>query len=278
ILEVGDGERGLRQSDALFLHTKNIPELFEQLGKENIDAVAYSARPRDVVGSYMPCFLAGEATARAIAALHGVPVFAFSHQAGHIEAAARTCGEKLKDKFLSFHLSGGTTELLLCQRNAEHGYACGIEGRTLDISAGQLIDRIGVLLGLKFPCGAELEKLAAACDEKISVNVCVFGGNCNMSGAENKISKLISDGFSKEYVAKYTLTFVGKTVLSMCEDARKNHPDETILFAGGVMRNEYIRQMLTLRLDNICFAKTELSSDNAVGTAYLGYAKLKGEI
>lgn len=276
ILDVAEGERGLRQSDALFLHTKNLPRMIEKLGKTEICAVAYSSRPRAVEGSYMPCFLAGEAVARSIAATLGVPVYAFSHQAGHIEAAVRTCGGDVGDEFLAFHLSGGTTELLLARADKKEGWVCDIVGRTLDISAGQLIDRVGVMLGLKFPCGGELERLALSCDEKIpKINIKLSGACCNLSGYENKISGLIKNGASAGYTAKYTLDTVGRTVCKMVGAAREEYRTLPVLLAGGVMRNSIIRKMISNSFDNVYFAATELSSDNAVGTAYLGMKKYK---
>lgn len=278
ILDVGQGERGLRQSDALFLHTKNLPRLIEELSAGKVDAVAFSSRPRAVEGSYMPCFLAGESVARSIAATLGVPIFAFSHQAGHIEAAVRTSGAELGDKFLAFHLSGGTTEMLLSRADEKEGWLSDIIGSTRDISAGQVIDRAGVMLGLKFPCGNELEKLAAACDEKITdARPSVKDGSCNLSGAENKIENLIKSGKSREYVARWAIEIVGRTVIEMTAFAREKYPALPVLYAGGVMRNELIRKMLAAKFDNIFFAKTELSSDNAVGTAYLGLKAMGGK-
>ena len=279
ILDVKEGERGLRQSDALFLHTKNLPRLIEELGAGEVDAVAYSSRPRAVLGSYMPCFLAGGSVARSIAATLGVPVFAFSHQAGHIEAAVRSCGADVGIEFLAFHLSGGTTEILLARADEKEGWLCDIIGKTLDLSAGQVIDRAGVLLGLKFPCGNELEKLAAACDEKITdAHPSVKDGSCNLSGAENKIQSLIASGATREYVARYAIELVGKTVVRMTAAAREKYRALPVVFAGGVMRNEMIRKMLAKKFENIFFAKTELSSDNAVGTAYLGMKAMGGKL
>lgn len=276
ILDVGEGKRGLRQSDALFLHTKNLPVLFEELCAKDVCAVAYSARPRDVEGSYMPCFLAGEAAARGIAATLGVPVYSFSHQAGHIEAAIRSCGKELDGEMLAFHVSGGTTELLFARPDKKIGYACEIIGGTRDISAGQLVDRVGVLLGLKFPCGGELEKLAGECTEKTpKAKVSADGAFCNLSGAENHISKMLSDGKSPAFVARFTLETVAATLVATSKAAREKYPSLPLLFAGGVMRNGAIKEAITQNFDNVYFAKAELSSDNAVGTAYLGLKKYK---
>lgn len=276
ILEVKTGERGLRQSDALFLHTVNLPRLFSELDIGKIDAVSYSEKPRDIEGSYMPCFLAGKAAATAAASAAGVPLFAFSHQAGHIMAALKSCEageEALGREFLAFHISGGTTELLHVKRKAV-GFDVAIVGETLDINAGQLIDRAGVLLGLKFPCGMELEKLAVQ-GKTTKLHTCIKNGSCNLSGAENKIIQMYKLGEAAENIARYAIDFVCETILGMSRYARETHRSLPILYAGGVMRDNIIRDRLTGEMENIYFAENELSSDNAVGTAYLGLEALK---
>ena len=276
ILEVKTGERGLRQSDALFLHTVNLPRLFSELDIGKTDAVSYSEKPRDIEGSYMPCFLAGKAAATAAASAAGVPLFAFSHQAGHIMAALKSCEageEALGREFLAFHISGGTTELLHVKRKAV-GFDVAIVGETLDINAGQLIDRAGVLLGLKFPCGMELEKLAVQ-GKTTKLHTCIKSGSCNLSGAENKIIQMYNFGEAAENIARYAIDFVCETILGMSRYAREAHRSLPILYAGGVMRDNIIRDRLTGEMENIYFAENELSSDNAVGTAYLGLEALK---
>ena len=290
ILEVKKGECGLRQSDALFLHTVNIPELMPELFAAyrerfsvdaKIDAVAYSAYPRDAEGSYMPCFLAGKSAAASVAASLSVPLLPFSHQAGHIMAAVKTCGAEhaLGEEFFAMHLSGGTTELVLAKRDERVGFSAEIVGETADISAGQLVDRAGVMLGLKFPCGGELEKLAKAAGTAKGIKplkVVLREGRLNMSGAENRIAALIASGEEAGRVAYFALDFVAKNVIALAENARAEKPSLPIIFAGGVMRNEIIREKITAKLKNVLFAGVELSSDNAVGTAYLGLEKITG--
>jgi N6-L-threonylcarbamoyladenine synthase len=282
ILSVGKGECGLRQSNALFLHTVNLPEIMRGLSPmEKIDAVAYSAYPRDVEGSYMPCFLAGQAAAETAAAVLGVPLYRFSHQAGHLMAAVKTCGndEIQKGEFLAFHASGGTTEMLHAIPNDEIGFSADIIGKTLDISVGQLVDRVGVMLGLTFPCGGELEKLAMKSTmKKPPMKLSVKDGNCNLSGAENTAQKMLKNGESPEDIARFAILFAAKNILAMSVSAREAHPDLPIVYAGGVMRNAIIKDILAKSLPNVWFADTELSSDNAVGTAYLGLERHKREV
>ena len=198
-LPVKDGERGLRQSDALFAHTRNLPALTDRLGEILREgdlrpvAVGVSAKPRDVEGSYMPCFLAGIAAAHSFAAACSVPIYEVSHQNGHVMAAlysADALSLLERESFLAFHVSGGTTEVLLIDPR-EAGFSVTLVGETADINAGQAIDRVGVALGLSFPCGRELERLASLYSGRLSSRpVCVRDGRCSLSGVENLALRL----------------------------------------------------------------------------------------
>jgi N6-L-threonylcarbamoyladenine synthase len=263
-LPVSEGERGLRQSDAVFAHIKNIPSLFEELGRVDFDYIGYSAYPRDAEGSYMPCFETGHAVASAISAVCGKECMPFSHQAGHIRAALYSSGkDDLRyGEFLAFHVSGGTTELLHVQNGKIE-----LVGETLDLNAGQAVDRIGVLLGLKFPCGPALESMAgdaAAPKPKI----CVKGTDCNLSGLENKAKSMIESGEGKSVIAAYTLDFIAHTIFKMTINAREKYGNIPVIYAGGVMSNKRIRRQLEKNADTY-FAAPEFSCDNAAGCALL---------
>lgn len=254
-LPVPDGGLGLRQSDALFHNIKQLPLALSQLDLSGVEAVGVSTRPRSVDGSYMPCFLAGESVARSVAHALDVPLFAFSHQQGHIAAAAWSSGhpELLEREFLAWHMSGGTTELLRVS-----GDDITVIGATRDISAGQLIDRVGKMLGLPFPAGQALDGLAAQHDREIPVKP----SPSNLSGYENKAASLLAGGESPANVAFYTIS----AILRFIEDITP--ADLPLLCAGGVMCNSHIRAALNGRA---YFAKPEHSRDNAVGAAYLSY-------
>ena len=270
-LEVKEGERGLRQSDAVFAHIKNLPVLIERIRGYKFTAVGYSARPRDIEGSYMPCFEAGAAFAKSLSSICGVPVYPFSHQAGHIKAALYS-SQLSAEEFLAFHISGGTTELLHVA-----GGKITLLGGTLDLNAGQAVDRIGVMLGLSFPCGAGLEALAEdteTAERDIKISVSGFG--CNLSGVENRAKKMLCDGRGANEIAAYTLDFVKYTICAMTEEALKVYSGLPVLYAGGVMSCRRIRDFMTDRFDAY-FAKPEYSCDNAAGTALLCEEKYSTE-
>ena len=274
-LPVAEGQRGLRQSDAVFAHVKNLPTVCRALS-EAIEgytpvAVGVSATPRDAEGSYMPCFLAGKAAASAFAADRGLPVYEFSHQNGHIMAAAYSSGHAdtlLRAPFLSFHVSGGTTELLLVTPE-ERGFSVTLVGETDDINAGQAIDRVGVAMGLSFPCGKDMEALATAYEGKIYRHpITVRDGRCSLSGAENIATKIYRESGDKNATAAFVFDFVARTLIAMGEYAIEKYGKLPVLFAGGVMSNLWMRRALCEHFEAY-FAEPAFSADNAAGIALL---------
>lgn len=278
LLPVKSGECGIRQSDAVFHHTRQLPELMTELFSQSAgnkpDAVCVSVTPRRQQGSYMPCFTVGTSVARCISSAMGVPLYDASHQQGHIAAALYSADKlsMLSKRFLAFHVSGGTTEAILVTPDSEDVLSCEIAGCTLDLNAGQLIDRIGVLMGLQFPCGAELEKLALQCSEKIKVKPVIKDTNCCLSGFENKLSDIYRKTGDKPYTAAVALAYVETTISAMTEKIFEKHGILPVVYAGGVMSNSIIREKLSKKF-NAEFAKPQYSCDNAVGVAVLGAFK-----
>ena len=280
-LPVKAGERGLRQSDAVFHHVKNLPEIMQSLreelarGEYSPVAIGVSVTPRDVQGSYMPCFLSGRAAAYSAAAVSGVPVYEFSHQSGHVMAALYSSGhaqELTKGEFLAFHVSGGTTEALLVNpKGAE--FDIELVGQTNDINAGQAIDRVGVAMGLAFPCGRELESYAASYVGEVHRHkVCVRDGNCSLSGAENIALKIYEQTGDVSASAAFLFEFIGDTLSEMAQQLLQKYGKMPVLFAGGVMSNKLMRTKLLSRFEAY-FAEPAYSADNAAGTALLCRAK-----
>ena len=280
-LFVAEGGRGLRQSDAVFEHTRNLPLAIKSLS-ETVDiksavAVGYSSKPRNAEGAYMPCFLSGVAAAAGLAAATEAESYAFSHQDGHIRAACHSAGFEIKEgeKFAAFHVSGGTTELLLVTPQKD-SLSVELIGKTKDLNAGQLVDRTGVLMGLSFPCGAKMDELALSFGGQIKgIKISVSGLDCNLSGAENLAARLYRETGSPENVSVYVFSFIAKTLAKMTDGLRERYPYIPVIYAGGVMGSKYIRSKLNFK--NIYFAEPQFSSDNAVGIALLAYEKYKSE-
>ena len=276
-LPVKPGQLGLRQSDALFHHTAALPELMQKINDtvplSKIQVVAVSEKPRPVQGSYMPCFLAGVNAATAFSLAGGVPLYKLTHQQGHIAAALYATGDKtlFEREALVFHVSGGTTDLLLC-RGAQSITPLGTSS---DLYAGQAVDRLGVKLGFAFPAGVYVSEQAALCEERIKPKVSVRGTACSLSGLENQCAKLLEQGRTAPYVCKYCLLCVAETLLRMAQNALQEHPGLPVVFAGGVMSSDLIRSYITARLPDARFVPAKFASDNAIGIAVLA-AKERG--
>ena len=270
-LPVKEGQLGLRQSDALFHHTVALPEMLAELGSEfdltQISAVGVSEKPRPVEGSYMPCFLAGVSAAEAFALARGIPLVRTTHQQGHAAAALFAAkGEELfREKTLLFHISGGTTDLLLCDE-VKHIETLGTSS---DLYAGQAVDRLGVKLGFPFPAGVYVSEQAALCTEKVCPKVSVKGLTCSLSGLENQCAKLLAEGHDAPYVCKYCLLCVGETLVRMANNALAECPGLPVVFAGGVMSSDLIRTYVTNRVPNAHFVPGKFASDNAIGISIL---------
>ncbi len=278
-LTVKSGEVGLRQSDAVFLHAKNLPLLFDKLRvflhDSRIIAIGVSSRPRNVEHSYMPCFLSGVSCATAASTVCASSLYTFSHQCGHIMAAILSSGAlHLLDgrEFASLHISGGTTELLKT-RFVGDGFVQELVGGTKDLNAGQVIDRVGGMLGLDFPSGVALEALALENSQPVpKKRICINEGYVNLSGLENMAQRLYKSSENPPLVARFVLDYIAKSVCAMVDSYIDRFGESEIVFAGGVMSNSIIRNTLCSRY-KAHFAHPELSRDNAVGIAYLTMLK-----
>lgn len=276
LLPVKKGQLGLRQSDAVFHHVRQLPEVLESFSFQDaeIDAVGASDRPCSREGSYMPCFLVGTGTARALAGVLRVPLYRFSHQQGHIAAVLFAAGrlKLLKERFLAFHVSGGTTEAVLVAPDSESVFSTEIVARSLDLKGGQAVDRVGGLLGLSFPAGRELEQLALKSSKRFHPRPSLKGADCSLSGIENQCAKMLKDGFGKEDVARFCLISIQAALEGMVRALFSVYGKLPLVFAGGVMSNSIIRKFMTETFGAI-FAEPAFSADNAAGVAVLAALK-----
>ncbi len=278
LLPVKQGELGLRQSDAVFSHTKSLPvlsgRLFSHVDPGTVTAIAVSTRPRAVEGSYMPCFTVGYSHAKLLSDVLKVPLFEVSHQQGHVAASLWSAGElELMDQpHLAWHLSGGTTELLLVEPEGKN-VCCSRIGGTTDISAGQLIDRTGQLLGLPFPAGKHLDTLSSDAQRRDVFRVKCPQMEFSLSGVQNKVQQFFAACGDPTETAAYALRCVCQAVLLATKNAVKAYPGLRVVFSGGVASNAMLRQALA-PLDPV-FAQPSFSTDNAMGVAVLAHRMLE---
>lgn len=283
LLKVESGERGLRQSEALFAHIKNLPVLFKKaeaaLAGKNIRALGVSSAPRNIEESYMPVFLAGLAVARSVSSFNSLPLFEVSHQDGHVMAGLLGNQALLKRPgFLAVHFSGGTSELLVVKKaDGDNPFAIEIAASGLDLHAGQLVDRVGVAMGLPFPSGPAMEELARRFDGENPIELPSFvrEDGFSFSGIENRSLLLIKEGADQAALAFALLRAIANTLEKIILIHAQKTGIKDVLLVGGVMANLLIRERLIKRLEHPAiniktyFAESKLSSDNAVGTALL---------
>ncbi len=279
LLPVKQGDLGLRQSDAVFAHIKSLPELsgrlFSDIQVDSISAVGVSTRPRAVEGSYMPCFMVGYSHAKLISDMLGVPLIEVSHQQGHVAASLWSADrlELMDEAHLAWHLSGGTTELLLVEPEGKN-VRCTRIGGTTDISAGQLIDRTGQLLQLPFPSGKHIDALSKDALMKETFKVKCTGAEFSLSGVQNKVQQFHEKHHIPAETAAYALRCVAGAVCKATENALKAYPGMRVVFSGGVASNSMLRA-LTAAFDPI-FSQPQYSTDNAMGVAVLAHRALEG--
>ena len=295
VLQVKTGERGLRQSEALYQHIVNLPELFDALSKQidfagKIKAVGVSEKPRPLEDSYMPVFRAGISAATALSKSCGIPMYRFSHQDNHIRAALfddRVSDLNLENQirfpFLAVHFSGGTSEIVIVKMVTKTGYDSQIVSETLDLNAGQLIDRVGVALGLAFPAGRELESLALRASQKeFKLNTALDGVNFHFSGQENAAKKAMAEGVPAEEIAYAVFDNVARTLARVIRRLKEKTDARDALFSGGVMANTIIRSVLREKLlrsgVSLHFSETALATDHAIGVALLAEEVYQGVI
>ncbi len=277
LLPVKEGEKGLRQSDAVFHHTCQLPQVLSALSERaefEIDGVCASVKPCPEDGSYMPCFLVGKGAAVCASVSAKIPLFSTTHQHGHIAAALYSAGrlELVHERFIAFHLSGGTTEALIVEPDREEVFLPKVVARSLDLKAGQAVDRVGLMLSMKFPCGAELDALARKSQRLFKIKPSMKEDCCSLSGVENKCRAMLEAGEAKEDVARFCIEYISASLEEMTRRLCQKYGNLPLVYSGGVMSNSIISARFKEKY-NAVFAAPEFSSDNAAGVAIIGCLK-----
>lgn len=337
ILSVRPGRCGLQQSEMVFQHTRNLPRLMEEamgqvigcvktgagsvanglaiadeastagasglaglaVAGHELAAIGVSGYPRPLEGSYMPAFLAGLSVARSVAAVTGAQVEVISHQENHLEAGLWSAGGPDVDRFLLLHASGGTTDVLLAERQQNGRYRITEVGGSMDLHAGQFVDRIGVALGLQFPTGPALEALAekalartaevSACVSEQSVAsvseadagaapmvelpVSVRKLQVSLSGPCTAALRKLEAGAEPAALALGVEHALAETFARVLRNGAQEYRVRDVLLVGGVGSNNYIRQHVERKLAKLRYPvrlwvpEGRFSCDNATGCA-----------
>lgn len=273
-LPVKRGGLGLRQSEAVFAHVKNMQILWQNelpiSGQGVPAAVASAVRPRPVTGSYMPVFKVGEAFGLFLAQTMGLNFLASSHQEGHVLAGLWSGGLR-PGRYLVLHISGGTTEILSVEEEGPGRLKLEAMGGSGDLNAGQFIDRTGKIMGLEFPAGPQFEKLAAEGKTgAVKLPVAVQGTQVSFSGPASEAKRLWSRGCASADLARAVEVCITDSIST----AVNNIPGrgcsyQGIIAVGGVIANHFIRERLTDKLSGqiLYFVLPRFATDNAVGLA-----------
>ena len=277
LLPVKKGEKGLRQSDAVFHHTVQLPDLIKDLFSDmscSFDCIGASSKPCDKDDSYMPCFLTGISVADSLGSVIKKPVHYFSHQQGHIAAVLQSTNNSslFENEFIAFHVSGGTTEAVLVKPDKDKIISTELIFSSSDLKAGQAIDRVALSLGIDFPGGKELDALSRKSCSEFSIKPSLKNNTFSLSGVENKCKKMLENGENKEDIAKYCIDYISVSLENAADILLKKYINLPLVFSGGVMSNSLIRERFTKKY-NAVFASPEFSSDNALGVAVLAYIK-----
>lgn len=270
----------MQQSEMLYQHIRNLPDLMEATAQGrnfSLLGIGVSARPRPRKDSYMPVFLAGLGFARSLAALYHIPLWQISHQDNHLEAAVWSSKGLEAERFLFLHASGGTTDLLLAEKSASN-YILTEIGASLDLHAGQFVDRIGVALGLGFPAGPALEKLAEEHGEIIEIPVSVHKTKVSFSGPCTWVLRAI-ENTSASNIAAGVQWGLAETFVRMIRNGATEYNVKDVILAGGVCANQWIRnhmkEKLAKRGIRMWTPEKQYSGDNASGCA--AFARRQGE-
>jgi N6-L-threonylcarbamoyladenine synthase len=264
--------RGLRQAEMVFQHVKNLPVLLEKVcgGRPPILAIGVSSRPRASSSSYMPAFMSGVSLARSLAAALGVEFYTLSHQENHVEAGLWSAGVPERERLIVLHISGGATDLLLARNKGASWDILRIGGGS-DLKAGQYVDRIGIALGLSFPAGPELEKLAARAADAPVLPVAVDGLTVSFSGPLTAGEKLLRQGITPEAAAASVQLVLAESFARLLKNACQSAACRDVLLVGGVSANcfikNYLREKLAGKDITLYFPPPRFCQDNAVGCA-----------
>ena len=301
VLSVKPGRCGLQQSEMVFQHTRNLPRLVEEAVEQvlqsgmvegaevgsagatglaglaaagyELAAIGVSGYPRPLENSYMPAFLAGLSVARSLAAVTGAKLEVISHQENHLESGLWSAGGPDVERFLLLHASGGTTDVLLAERQQDGRYRITEVGGSLDLHAGQFVDRIGVALGLQFPTGPALEALAQQAELPLELPVSVRKLQVSLSGPCTAALRKLEAGAEPAALALGVEHALAETFARVLRNGAQEYRVRDVLLVGGVGSNKYIRQHVEKKLAKLRYPvrlwvpEGRFSCDNATGCA-----------
>ena len=258
---------GIHPREAANHHAKHVADLINEaikearLSYEDVDMVAFSQGP-----GLGPCLRTAATAARALSLSLNVPIIGVNHCIAHLEIGKRTT--KCDDPAL-LYVSGGNTQVIAF---SNHRYR--VFGETLDIGIGNLLDKFGRIIGLPFPSGPEIEKLAQKGREIVKLPYSVKGMDVAFSGILTAASNLYKKGHSIEELC-YSLQEVTFAMLTEVTERAMAHVDkDEVLLGGGVAQNKRLQKMIDEMAEDrgakMFVPANELCVDNGAMIAWTG--------
>ena len=246
----------------------------------DVDAVAVAAGP-GLVGSLTVGICAGKALATSL----GVSVYGVNHVLGHLAVDELVHGP-LPDKFIGLVVSGGHSNLLLVNNIATDVRELG---GTLDDAAGEAFDKVGRLLGLPYPGGPHVDRLAQQGDkEAIKFPRGLSGGrdkeryryDFSFSGLKTAVSRYVKakelrgESISKADICAGFSEAVNDSLTAKAVQAALDHDVKTIVVGGGFSANSRLRELLTERANaagvEVRIPPIRFCTDNGAQIAAMG--------
>jgi universal protein Kae1 len=232
-------EGGIHPREAANHHAEVLPRLISEahegagVGVRELDSIAFSQGP-----GLGPCLRTGASAARALALTLDRPLVGVNHCVAHLEVgrAMLGCGDPVL-----LYASGGNTQVI--------AYAAGryrVFGETLDIGIGNMLDKLGREMGLPFPAGPTLERMALAGEELLPLPYSVKGMDVAFSGILTAALTLLSRGVSEDDLAMSVQETAFAMLVEVTERAMAHVGREEVLLGGGVAANSRLKEMTAI--------------------------------
>ncbi len=277
-------EKILEREEGLY---QGLKEIISKVDKPNIDVISVTSGP-----GLEPALWVGISFANALGKLWDIPVVPANHMEGHIASVLTNDSNKIKFPALSLLISGGHTEIVEIPKWGEYR----IIGHTVDDAVGEAFDKVARILGLPYPGGPEISKLAEVARINNITHRTQFprpminskDNNFSFSGLKTSALYYVRDNFggnsekmTNEEKADFAREFedaVVDVLTSKISRIIQSNDVKTLIIAGGVIANKKIREAFNELKEKyneieLKIPTRELSTDNSVMIAYATYIK-----
>lgn len=253
------------------------------LKPNNIDGIAYTAGP-----GLKGALLVGATIAQSLAYAWKIPTIDIHHMEAHLltpmlENENNNIISLIKFPFISLLISGGHTQLVLVQKIGKYK----ILGESVDDAVGEVFDKIAILLGLKYPGGAELSNMAknGIPNQYIFPKPMIYQANLNFSfsGLKTAVARTIknnpNDYQTRANIAHAFERAIIDILITKCRKALEQNNIKHLVISGGVsanylLRSDFLKMIHTIK-GKVFFPKLELCTDNGAMIAYTGFIRFK---